>query len=440
MIEVALRLVEKMDLEYYIVNYSKENDHTGIKNLINLKFNKFNLISLFLTDLCKLSFYFKLGFQFKFLNYSVLKLIKYFYYIYFFKAYNLVSEEFFTRTKPDVVFFYGDRNLGAEPHILKLCKEYDVPGIILPIAFYSDTERLLKGFRVSENGRKKHLVDPKSNFYKRYPNQCLFNSKTKEYFSFYPDYITLCLDELSILPARPNVVGGGNSSYVCIENKRASESLISNGVDSNKIIISGSLNLEDIYISFKNKMIVKEKLIKKYAINEDKIVIISLPQLMEHGLATSEKHWEVQNSLCSIQDLECKVFLSLHPKMKLSNYINLREKYDVTILEEPLRKILPIADLYIVGQGSSTIEWSRYCKIPTIIADWYGLDYTLYKNCPTLKIIKHVSYYRKSVQSSLVNKTYKFKPVDDSHLDSEVTLSKIGKFTENLTKIISSLC
>ena len=37
MSEVALRLEEKMDLEYYIINFSKENNYTGIKNLINIR-------------------------------------------------------------------------------------------------------------------------------------------------------------------------------------------------------------------------------------------------------------------------------------------------------------------------------------------------------------------------------------------------------------------
>jgi len=440
MSEVALRLKKELNLEYFIINCKQKDNISGVENLIVLKFNKLHCISFIFKDLFKLSYYINLGIQFKLLNYSVLKLLKYLYYLYIFKGYHLASDEIFRRIKPDLVFFYGDRNLGAEPHLLKICNDYDVPSIILPIAFYSDTERLLKGFRVSVKGKKRHLVEPNSNFYNRYPDQCLFNSKNKEYISFYPDYMTLSLDDLNILPARPNVIGGGNSNYVCIESKRVSESLISEGVDSNKIIFTGSLDLEDIYSSYKNKKNIKEKLINKYSIGDDKIVIISLPQLIEHKLVTTEIHWKVQNSLCSIHDLECRVFLSLHPKMKLSNYINLREKYDVTILEEPLKTILPIADLFIVGQGSSTVEWSQYFKIPTIIADWYGLDYTLYKECSTLKIIKDASFYRKSVLSFLAEKTYNSIPIDDLHSGTENSLRELSNFTQNISKTIRELC
>ena len=77
--------------------------------------------------------------------------------------------------------------------------------------------------------------------------------------------------------------------------------------------------------------------------------------------------------------------------MNKENYKFLEDKYEVKISSNKLYEILPSADLFLVGQGSTTINWSILCKVPFLILDWYGHNYESNNWIKRKKLIKDES-------------------------------------------------
>ena len=111
---------------------------------------------------------------------------------------------------------------------------------------------------------------------------------------------------------------------------------------------------------------------------------MGLPQLAEHNYMSWEKHWYFQNKILSeISKLPFNIILSLHPKMSYSNYSFLEKKYPAIIAEENLSSLLPLSDIYIAVQGSTTIDWASMLSIPVIVMDFFDLfGYEHYNEYP----------------------------------------------------------
>ena len=283
------------------------------------------------------------------------------------------------KEKPRIVFVYGDRHGGYEPALLKICYDLDIPTVIPPIAFASGEENLLKSSRVGNKTKKVLCVTSNFNFKNRYPDQWRHDYLTGEDVTNYPDWQVEVMDEYGVLSSCPWTLGCGKSSIIQAEGVEARNRFIKNGVPPEKIKVTGHSEHDNLLKVFLNKKEKRSKLINKYDLENLPILIISLPQLWEHNLLSESEHFILQEKLCSDSVmLNCNVLLSLHPKMLKNNYLYLEEKYKVTIIEERLNEVLPIADLYIVGQGSTTIPWAILCEVPLVILDWYGLNYKCY--------------------------------------------------------------
>jgi len=81
------------------------------------------------------------------------------------------------------------------------------------------------------------------------------------------------------------------------------------------------------------------------------------------------------------------VLISLHPKMDISKYRFIEIDYGIPILTEPLKDILPAADCF-AATFSSTVEWAVLCEIPSIVFDFYGLNYDMYDNYDGIVLVK----------------------------------------------------
>lgn len=283
------------------------------------------------------------------------------------------------KEKPSTVFVYGDRHGGYEPALLKICYDLDIPTVIPPIAFASEEENLLKSSRVGNKTKNELRVTSNFNFKNRYPEQWRHDNLTGEDVTNYPDWQVEVMDEFGVLSSCPWTLGCGKSSVIQAEGEEARDRFIKNGVPSEKIKVTGHSEHDNLLKVFLNKKEKRSELINKYDLENLPILIISLPQLWEHNLLSESEHFILQEKLCSDSvKLNCNVLLSMHPKMLKKNYLFLEEKYKVTIMEERLNEVLPIADVYIVGQGSTTIPWAILCEVPLVILDWYGLNYNYY--------------------------------------------------------------
>jgi len=290
---------------------------------------------------------------------------------------------------PDIIFTYGDRHGGYEPALIKIANKNNIPVVIPPIAYPSEKSGLLVSIRKQIDHNSMICVTNNPKFKKKYPKQWIHDDITAEDFSFYPPWLVVAREQCDVLPDDPWILGGGKSTIICADGKEAKDRFIRNGVDSEKIRITGHPIHDSLYKVCQQKENKKNELFQRYGFKSGlPLLIIALPQTLEHNILSEKEHWQLQEHLCTeAVQTNWNILLSLHPKMDLTKYTYLEDKFDVKISKQELWEILALADLYLVGQGSSTVLWAVICEVPIVIADWYGLNYSIYDWIKGMEIV-----------------------------------------------------
>ena len=296
---------------------------------------------------------------------------------------------------PDLILINGDRHLGEEPIFLSIAKELSIVTLIPYMVYNSEEEGLVKNglIKVSNN----FLT---SKYIKKAQNTFGHHKRKNKYF--YPHYISNVLMEIGVLSKNPWFMGGGKSDILSLPNLHMKEHYINHGIDKNKIKIIGDVSYDILYKKYMQKNIIKEDIIEKYDLKKNKkIIIVSLPQLAEHGILTWDEHWtEITFLLKNIDSLEQNVLISLHPKMNLKNYQFLEKEYNCKILEESLVDVLVVADMF-VATFSSTVVWAVLCGINTIVVDFYGLQYRMYDFLTSIKKVDNKDVFSEKLNQCI---------------------------------------
>ena len=166
------------------------------------------------------------------------------------------------------------------------------------------------------------------------------------------------------------------------------------------------------------------------------LVILALPQLYEHQLLSKEQHFaEIEYLVSTISKYSTDVLVSLHPKMDKVHYLFLEKKYNVVIAEQNLIDIIHLAKIFI-STYSSTVLWSVALGIPSIIVDFYTLNYSYFKNFKGVGIFSEKqSFEAYLVELLKFGKLYKSKEIDQIK-DSKNTVMD-GNCISNLIKLIN---
>ena len=260
----------------------------------------------------------------------------------------------------------------AELGILYSLKRKGIP-IFLPYLVNYDP---VGNYEVIKNNPNYKLTE-KSSWYEK---RTFKKYKYLEYkgLHYYQAFSYRILEKYKMIPKVAWMQGGGVSSKVSVPNIAKLNRYKAFNIEDKKLCILPDISLFDLYTSYKN-LDLKEVIIRKYALNSNKIIIIALPNYLEHHLADETTHWKI---IFNIIEATLKVsnsfsvLLSLHPSQKLESYKFLEKKYNISILEERVKDILPVADIYISDE-SSTIPWAILCGIKTLIVNYY-MSYNLY--------------------------------------------------------------
>ena len=312
--------------------------------------------------------------------------------------------------KPKLIYTCGDRTRNIEPIFLKLAKLYDIPTVVTPISYCLSNENLLwkyrtKALRKFNDFKKKNVTNLKS-FRRNFRGQIIFDENTKKYISFFEPWLTEAMREEGVLSENPWQIGLGLCSYVCVNGQKDYNRFIKNKVPANKIKITGSIDFDPLYQIFIQRNNIRKRFCIENNISQNKdILIFSIPQFREHGFLDNKSNWKLINKICeSLSKINCNTFISLHPKSKKNEYMFLENKYHIKILSENLNQILPIADIFVVGLGSSTLFWSVLCEVPLILLDPLKLDNSslkyseMYDGIEGIKIINNMNNLPKSVK------------------------------------------
>lgn len=310
--------------------------------------------------------------------------------------------QIFLRFTPSAVIVSGDRNSGVEPSVLKISNEREIPAIIPPIAFPATIEGLL----VMRREHPGHDVTKNKWFKKMFPKQWIKDPLSLKEISFFSQTMTQAYYELFMLPPNPWVMGAGFSNTILADSDYVRDCYLRAGVFKDKIKITGHLDHDSVAYSLSARGEIFEKLADKYRLDRGKkVILLLLTNWLEHNFASAEWHWNECDFLCQVAESQnVNVLIALHPTQKKENYLPLEQKFsNIRVLDEPLAKVLGVADIMLVGWGSSTVLWAVMAKIPVVIADHYREKDHLHKGLPGVRYVENSNELSSAVASILLD-------------------------------------
>jgi hypothetical protein len=310
-----------------------------------------------------------------------------------------IAEGFFRQHRPQALFVPADRYGSFEAVLIKLAKQYQCRVITIPYAISSpesDAANRYKG-----KNRALHLLNIRpqkllKQWVKlRHPSQ--IRQTAYGPMVFYTPVDTLALAHHGMLSPNPWIVGGGYSDICGVMSQKDKDRLIAAGVRAEKIVILGQPSYDLLYQAQQEAPARRQALAEQHHFDaQSPLILLSVPQLMEHGILPAEQHWqEIEFLVQTCCAAGSQVLLSLHPKSQAENYTYLEQQYPVKILSEPLREVIPCCDVFLGLMSSSTIEWGVLLGLPTIAFDFYGLDDGQYQPMEGL-----VRVYEKAILAS----------------------------------------
>jgi hypothetical protein len=281
----------------------------------------------------------------------------------------------------------GDRHVGWETTLIKVAHDFDIPSLIVPFAI-SDPLSDYRS-RLRSPNAKQYKVN---SWFRRFLSKCFPNwiyQDGVEKLFFIPPGMALAAKVWDIMPEDPWALGGGAATRMAVESHRVKEMFVEHGVPKNKMIVTGKPSIDQIYAPLKNTDV--EKLRRELALSRDqKVLLCSVPQLAEHGLLPWEAHWQEVEFLLATLTAQSNVvvLLSLHPKSDPHHYKPLAEKYGAIIADKPIYSLLPVCDIFVATYSSTVVQAIGIGK-PTIVVDFYDLNYTLYDHVPGVVVLRH---------------------------------------------------
>jgi len=273
------------------------------------------------------------------------------------------AQNSFNQYNPDIFITINDRNSCLyEAATFKLAKENNVK-IFLPFVLFANPKVNLKNLSTNT----KYQLLSNSNLYQKkiYKE---FRKQSIDNMYYYHAYIYKFISQLDILPKNPWLMGTNDVALVAMPNKLIYNKFYKKEKIHYKFL--GDISYIHLYNNFQQKEKIKHSIIHKYNLEYNKIIIISAQDYMEHNYVTTEEHWALNETVIK-EALKLKnynVILSVPPMANIELYRFLENKYPITICEERLMYILPIADIFI-APVSNTIMWAMLCQIPTILHD-----------------------------------------------------------------------
>ena len=273
-------------------------------------------------------------------------------------------EPIVTKHRISRIIIATDRSFGAEASAMLLAKQKKLDIILISFAYSADFKSIYK--------LRKSLI---YSFLSKHPAAVIYKSCSLGNKAFYRSFESNALEELGVLSSNPWVLGMGHCSKMLVDSKREKNRLVKLGGNRDRYIVTGLTTHDTLYSQFINKSTYKTEFKEKYNLNSEPNLFISLPQYFEHGLCEEAEHFFIINQMIDVlSQLNINIFISLHPKMNITNYTHLDIKNNVHILNEPLSSNLICADIFLATY-SSTVTWALMCDIPVVIFDHINLAY-----------------------------------------------------------------
>jgi hypothetical protein len=280
----------------------------------------------------------------------------------------------------------GDRHVGWETTLIKVAHDFDIPSLIVPFAISDPLSDYRSRLRSSNVEQYKVKFWFRRFLSKYFPNWIYQDGDEKLFFI--PPSMALAAKVWDIMPENPWALGGGAATRMAVESHRVKEMFIEHGIPESKMVLTGKPSIDQIFKILKNTNV--EEFRRELNLTEEqKILLCSVPQLAEHGLLPWNEHWREIEFLLAVLTGQSNVvvLLSLHPKSDPDQYKSIAEKYGAILTEKNIYTLLPVCDIFVATYSSTVVQAIGIGK-PTIVVDFYGLNYTLYDEIPGVIVLR----------------------------------------------------
>jgi hypothetical protein len=307
-----------------------------------------------------------------------------------------LAEKLIKEYAPTMVLAYGDRHIDFELSILTSARRHKIR-ILLPYSTYSGVSGMVKIRELQGNYSKYWPFS----LYRLYATLRLKAQIRDGQFWQHPSLL-MALDQLKMLTSNPWCMGNGPADIVCVDNAGTLERYVEEGVPRSKLRVVGDTAYDALFTSFASRENLRESMISERLIyRERKTVVIALPQFAEQGLMDWPEHWrEIESLLSEVCECGQNILVSLHPRVNPADYRHLESEYPLRFAREPLKNLLPVADVF-VAVNSSTVFWSVLCGIPVVVLDYFGLDSSLFADLDSLVYVRDRNALGKAVKKAL---------------------------------------
>ena len=382
-----------------------------------------------------------------FLNLEVKIILKKFFFLplYFIEVYRLskylkywnkYANDLLDNIKPDLVLLSAERYIDLELSLAYFATKRKMKTMVVGIDYFFVDG--IEGYARQKNRTPVHTSDLFTKYTaRRFPNQT-FEAYDTKYLFFQPHFIWL-LYFYKMQLFKPYLIGSSYIDYIIVDCEYTKNYYVNEGISEDNVYSIGNLENDDLNNSIKEKNRILQSLVTKKIINlNKKIIILGVPQLYEHNLLSREKHFkEIKYLVDSISKENINLILSLHPKMNRSEYDYL-EKKNVVISEYKLKNIMAISDIYI-STYSSTVLWSIQLGIPSILVDFYDMNYKSYNQFEG--VVKFTNKYKFELYlKTLIQDESKYLEHKQKQFKNSLKLGILdGKSSDRFLKIIDSI-
>ena len=260
-----------------------------------------------------------------------------------------------------------------------------------------------------------------------------------------PAYILGC-EYFDMVPTIPWLINSCDADAIAAESQFMAGYYLRAGIQKEKVRFTGALSDDRLFALLKERELHRKALGERFAIQiREKVILIGLPPDQfgggkRHGCEFDSYEELIQFMVGVVTSLCCSkatVLINLHPRIKYADVAWL-STLGVTIIDEPIDRLIPLADLYI-AVASATIRLGISCGIPVINYDAYKYDYDDYQVLPGVCEVKNRHDY-KSILNDLINDKSFYLKIHEAQKATASHLCVIdGRSSERLLNLFARL-
>ena len=269
---------------------------------------------------------------------------------------------------------------------------------------------------------------------KKYPNWVFhYNGRSLLYL---PVGAAVAAQVLGIMPEKPWTIGGGAATQMAVESQRLRTMFIDQGIPSNKMVVTGKPTIDQIFHGTQGQVHqnVRDELDLP---SKQPVILCAVPHLGEHGFLPFSEHLQEMDTL--ISDLTslpgASVVLSLHPKSDPGQYTPIAERHGALVASLRIYDLLPACDVFVAGFSSTIMNAVGIYK-PSVVVDFYGLNFKFYNDAPGVIILKSRKFLTETLKKLLEDQDYYDQLVHEQKKQASDWILFDGQCTQRVVDLI----